>query len=138
MRERVHRVRYFLFQAVQDAENFYRRYRARVLDNSVQPDWSRQIRGGRRIPMYEHALAPMRGTLSQAAFRDLVLSLSAASGVESYIALKDACRADDKTARRISAGLIDAILDKALGDVEDVRPDPAKGLSTVRPATHPS
>ncbi|TNC67214.1 TetR/AcrR family transcriptional regulator [Rubellimicrobium roseum] len=125
VRERVHRVRHFLFQAVQDAENFYRRYLARVLDNSVQTDGSRQIRGGRRIPMYEHALAPVREELSQAALRDLVLSLSAVSGVESFIALKDACRADDETARRISIGLIDAILDKGLRDLEDVRLNPA-------------
>lgn len=114
VRERVHRVRHYLFQAVQDAENFYRRYLARVLDSSIGAGGRRLVRGGRRIPMYEHALAPVRGELSQAAFQDLVLSLSAASGVESYIALKDACRADDETAERISIGLIDAILDRAL------------------------
>ena len=125
VRERVHRVRHYLFQAVQDAENFYRRYLARVLDSSVRAEGRRLIRGGRRIPMYEHALAPVRGELTQAAFQDLVLALSAASGVESYIALKDACRADDETTRRISIGLIDAILDRALGDLKAVRPHPA-------------
>jgi hypothetical protein len=52
------------------------------------------------------------------------LALSAASGVESYIALKDACRADDETARRISVGIIDAILDRALGRAEDDVLDP--------------
>ncbi len=118
VRERVHRVRHYLFQAVQDAETFYRRYLARVLESSAQARKPGQIRGGRRLPMYEHALAPMRGELSPAAFRDLVLALSAASGVESYIALKDACGADDVTAQRISISLIDAVLDKALGAME--------------------
>jgi len=123
VRERVHRVRHYLFQAVQDAETFYRRYLARVLDSSVKTEGPRQVRGGRRIPMYEHALAPLRDVLTQAAFRDLVLSLSAASGVESYIALKDACRADDETSKQISVGLIDAILDRALGKIENTGPD---------------
>ena len=44
------------------------------------------------------------------------------SGVESFIALKDACRVDDETARQISAGPIDAMLDRALREVEDVSP----------------
>ena len=122
VRERVHRVRHYLFEAVVGAENIYRRYLSRVLDASVRVEGRQPLRGGRRIPMYEHALGPVREKLTQAAFRDLVLALSAASGVESFIALKDACRVDDETARRISAGLIDAILDRALREVEEVSP----------------
>jgi len=138
VRERVHLVRHYLFQAVKDAENFYRRYLARVLESSVQTEGRRQVRGGRRIPMYEHALAPVREQLNHADFRDLVLALSAASGVESYIALKDACGADNDTASRISVGIINAILEKALAETEDARSEPARGPSAVRSATYPS
>ena len=44
-----------------------------------------------------------------------MLSLAAASGIESYIALKDVCELDDATAGDISATIITAILDRALG-----------------------
>lgn len=132
VRERVHRVRHYLFQAVVDAENIYRRLLSRVLEASVWAERRRQLRGGRRIPMYEHALAPVRGTLTQGAFRDLVLALSAASGVESYIALKDACQTDDETARRISIGLIDAILDRALREIGTTGPGTVRGPRAER------
>ena len=138
LRERVHRVRHYIFQAVLDAETLYRRYLARLLDSSVQTERPRQDRVGRRVAMYEHALSPARERLGPAAFRDLVLSLSAVSGVESFVALKDACRADDETARRISAGVVDAILDRALAEGEDSRHEPAKAASAGRLAKRPN
>ena len=135
LRERVHRVRHYIYQAVHDAETLYRRYLARLLDSSVQTERPRQDRVGRRVAMYEHALSPVRERLGPAAFRDLVLALSAVSGVESFVALKDACRADDETARRISVGVVDAILDKGLRDLKDVRLTPTSVPSGGQPAT---
>ena len=64
--------------------------------------------------MYEYALAPVRPRRKRKDFEFLVLSLSAASGMEAYIALKDVCRVEDAMADRIAASNIDAILDKLL------------------------
>jgi AcrR family transcriptional regulator len=116
VRERVHRVQRYLFEATRAAETRFRLFLARALDSSVGHGHrlSREIRGGRRLPMYEHALAPIRPRMTEDAFQFLVLSLSAASGLESYLALKDVCRVDDALADTIAASNIDAILDRLL------------------------
>ena len=68
--------------------------------------------------MYEHALAPVRSLMTKAEFQFLVFSLSAASGLEIYLALKDVCRVDDDAlADQIASSNIDAI-DKLLPSVE--------------------
>jgi AcrR family transcriptional regulator len=116
VRERVLRVQRYLFKLTRDSETTFRLFLARALDASVAEGGqaSREIRGGRRLPMYEHALEPVRGRLSRQEFDFLVLSLSAASGMESYLALKDVCRVDDPLADRIAASNIEAILDRLL------------------------
>lgn len=115
VRERVHRVQRYLLRATREAESRFRLFLARVLDSSARPGGAeRQFRGGRRLPMYEHALAPVRARMPEDAFRFLVLSLSAASGTETFLALKDVCRVDDALADRIAASNIDAILDRLL------------------------
>ncbi|MBJ6125560.1 TetR/AcrR family transcriptional regulator [Microvirga splendida] len=116
VRERVLRVQRYLFTLTRASETKFRLFLARALDASVADprDASREIRGGRRLPMYEHALAPVRSRLSRKQFQFLVLSLSAASGMESYLALKDVCRVDDAMADRIAASNIEAILDRLL------------------------
>ncbi len=121
VRERVLRVQRYLFTLTRASETKFRLFLARALDASVADpgDASREIRGGRRLPMYEHALAPVRSRLSQKQFQFLVLSLSAASGMESYLALKDVCRVDDAMADRIAASNIEAILDRLLPPVEN-------------------
>lgn len=73
--------------------------------------------------MYEHALAPLRPSMSEAEFQFLVISLSAASGLEAYLALNDVCRVDDRMADQIAASNIEAILDKLL---------PAQGKASSR------
>jgi AcrR family transcriptional regulator len=117
VRERVHRVLRYLTGLVREAETAYRTYLSRTLAGSVRPGAAgrESQRAGRRVPIYEHALAPVRSTLSEEDFRFLVLSLSAVSGVESQIALKDVCRVDEETADRIAASIVDAILDRHLG-----------------------
>lgn len=116
VRERVLRVQRYLMDLTRASETQFRLFLARALDASVASggDMSRQIRGGRRLPMYEHALAPVRHRMKRRDFEFLVLSLSAASGMESYLALKDVCRVDDATADRIAASNVEAILDRLL------------------------
>lgn len=116
VRERVLRVQRYLFKLTRDSERQFRLYLSQALQTSVTDGGqaSREIRGGRRLPMYEHALAPVRASMPRKDFEFLILSLSAASGMESYLALKDVCRVDDAMADRIAASNIEAILDKFL------------------------
>lgn len=67
----------------------------------------------------EHALAPLRSQMSPGAFEFVVLSLSAASGLETCLALKDICQVDDALADEIAASNIDAVLDKLLPRARD-------------------
>jgi AcrR family transcriptional regulator len=116
VRERVLRVQRYLFRLIRESETQFRLFLARALDDWVARGGENdpQIRGGRRLPMYEHALAPVRAQMKPREFEFLVVSLSAASGMESYLALKDVCRVDDDMADRVAASTIEAILDRLL------------------------
>ena len=115
--ERVQRVNAYLFQHTRNNEAAHRMFLSKALESWVAEGGKpkAQLRLGRRIPMYEQALAPVRASLAKPEFHKLVLSLAAASGIESYIALKDVCELDDAMADDISATIITAILDRALG-----------------------
>jgi AcrR family transcriptional regulator len=116
VRERVLRVQRYLFSLTRGSETQFRLFLARALDASVADGGrvGREIRGGRRLPMYEFALSPVRPRMAGRDFDFLVLSLSAASGLESYLALKDVCRVDDATADRVATSNVEAILDRLL------------------------
>lgn len=116
VRERVLRVQRYLFTLTRESETQFRLFLARALEAWVADGgrMSREIRGGRRLTMYEFALSPVRSCMTPRDFDFLVLSLSAASGMESYLALKDVCRVDDVMADRIAASNIGAILDRLL------------------------
>jgi hypothetical protein len=58
----------------------------------------------------------VKGSLSKLAFRKLVLALAGASGIESYIALKEVCGLDDSEVDEILWMIIQAIFEKALGE----------------------
>ncbi len=115
VRERVKRVNAFLFAHTRRHESAHRYFLAKALEAWVAEGGKpkSQLRLGRRLPMYEFALEPIKASLSKEAFRHLVLSLSGASGIETYIALKDMCNLDDAAADEISWSIIGAILDKA-------------------------
>jgi AcrR family transcriptional regulator len=115
VRERVRRVNAYLFAHTRRHESAHRYFLAKALEAWVAEGGKpkSQLRLGRRLPMYELALEPLRTSMSKAAFRHLVLCLAGASGIESYIALKDMCQLDDAMADEISWSIIGAILDKA-------------------------
>jgi AcrR family transcriptional regulator len=117
VRERVQRVNAFLFDYTRQNELAHRYFVAKALEAWVAKGGrpKTQLRLGRRVPMFEMALEPVRNRLGKTEFRQLVMSLSGASGIEAYIALKDMCALDDAEADRISQFTIDAILEKALG-----------------------
>lgn len=114
--ERVRRVHAFLFSFTRRNETAHRLFLARALEASVEASsgGGPALRGARRLPMFEHALAPLAGKLSERAHRDLVMSLAAASGIETYIALKDVCGLSDTEADTVSLATINAILAAAL------------------------
>jgi AcrR family transcriptional regulator len=117
VRERVQRVNAFLFDYTRRNELAHRYFVAKALEAWVAEGGKpkTQLRLGRRVLMFELALEPVRNDLSKAQFRQLVMSLAGASGIEAYIALKDMCGLDDAEADKISQLTIEAILDKALG-----------------------
>ncbi|WP_203072887.1 TetR family transcriptional regulator [Falsiroseomonas ponticola] len=113
VRERVHRVHRYLFEATAANERGFRLFLAKALEASAQ-EGAPLVRGGRRLPMYELALAPVRDRMAPAAFQDLVRALSGATGLEAWLALRDVCRLDAAEAQRIAALTVDAILDSML------------------------
>lgn len=116
VRERVHKVGAYLFEHTRNNESAHRYFLAKALEAWVAEGGKpkTQLRLARRIPMLELALEPVRASLSKSDFQNLVLSLAGASGIESYIALKDMCGLNDAEADAISRMTIDAILDKGL------------------------
>ncbi len=115
-RERVQRVRRFLFALTRDSEAQFRQFMARSMEfwlahggNAVE-----MVRGGRRLPMYREALAPIADVLGPEKLDRLVLMLAATSGMESFLALKDVCRLDDTTADATAEAITDALLDRFL------------------------
>ena len=116
VRDRVLRVQRYLLDVARRRETQFRLFLARAQDTWIANGGNLPggLRGGRRLAMYAHALQPVKGRLDRRTFDTLVRSLSAVSGVESHIALKDVCRVDDRTADEIASGIVLAILDRFL------------------------
>jgi AcrR family transcriptional regulator len=115
-RERVQRVRHFLFTLTRDSEPQFRQFLARSMEFWLAHGGgsAEMMRGGRRLPMYSTALAPVAETLGQEQLDRLVNMLAATSGMESYLALKDVCRLGDAEADATAQAITDAILDRFL------------------------
>jgi AcrR family transcriptional regulator len=113
VRERVRRVARYLHAATATNETSFRLFLAKALETSVRAD-APQLRGARRVPMYELALEPARDDLGETAFMRLVQSLSAATGLEAFIALKDVCSLELDEAEAVLMTTVDALLDAFL------------------------
>ena len=111
VRARVHAITDYYRDFGREHEPAFRKFFAKVMDMWT-PDGSDRVRGARRIPALEMALEPVRESLSDADFRDLVMMLtSSATGFEQHIALADVCGLDRVEADRIARKVVDAILD---------------------------
>ncbi|MCT8266245.1 TetR/AcrR family transcriptional regulator [Afifella sp. JA880] len=112
VRERVMRVHRHLIDLTRTAEPQFRLFLARTLDASVNEGAAkaRALRGGRRVAMLEVALEPARTRLGKASFRTLVNALSAVSGIEASVALKDACALNNEDADRATTAIVEALL----------------------------
>ncbi|MHA3977462.1 hypothetical protein ACW9UR_07260 [Halovulum sp. GXIMD14794] len=113
-RERAHAIRrYYLGFAVKN-ETAFRAFLARTMQDwlDAPPGTRPQLRGARRIPAFETALLSERPRLGAAAFRQMILCLTAATGLEQHIALSDVCALDPEAAEAVSVTTTDAILDR--------------------------
>lgn len=117
--ERVLRVQAYLFAFTRRNENAHRLFLAKALEASVEQgsESKAHLRGARRLPMFALALAPLQGRLPEARLQEMVMALASASGIETYIAMKDVCGLDDADADRIAAQNIRAIVERALADL---------------------
>lgn len=95
---RVLAVHWLMLRFVRRNESLYRAFLARTLEQGG----GGRGRGGRRIPLLEFALEPLRGSLSRSEFGDLVFSLSACVGYEPITVLTDVCHLDAVEAGRIA------------------------------------
>lgn len=115
--ERVLTVHRMLFDFTRRNERAYRLFLAKTLEAQVRSDNPRAPvgRGGRRLPMMELALEPVRARLDTVRFGELVRALSAVTGAEAYIALKDVCGLTGSRIDRIAEANLRAVLGAALG-----------------------
>jgi hypothetical protein len=62
--------------------------------------------------MFREALAPVRTRLGEKKLEELTLALSAVSGFENFITMKDILGQDQARIEALSATILDALLDK--------------------------
>ncbi|NNU81511.1 TetR/AcrR family transcriptional regulator [Halovulum dunhuangense] len=112
-RARAQRVRGFYLDFTFEHEAQFRAYLAQTMR-----DWAarsqearRGMRGARRVAAFELALTSERPRLGPEGLRELVQCLSTATGIEQLIALSDVCGLDRAAADRVSARVVDALLD---------------------------
>lgn len=110
-RERVHAVRRYWLSFYSIWENRLRVFAARALQ-SGSDGAPRYRRAARRLPMFREALAPVGTRLGEKKLEELTLAVSAVSGFENYITLKDILGQDQARIEALSATILDALLDK--------------------------
>lgn len=110
-RERVHAVRRYWLSFYSIWENRLRVFAARALQ-SGSDGAPRYRRAARRLPMFREALAPVGTRLGEKKLEELTLAVSAVSGFENYITMKDILGQDQARIEALSATILDALLDK--------------------------
>ncbi|SMX35114.1 hypothetical protein COL8621_01656 [Actibacterium lipolyticum] len=115
-REKVCAVSAYIVDLALENEPAHRQYLARVLDASVADKGAAvSLRRGQRITMFEEALKDAHDTLLPDEFIEVVYALSAATGIEAVIALRDIVGVNTDTTRETVLIIANAILDRYLG-----------------------
>lgn len=83
------------------------------LDPQVPPQ-EVALRQGRRTTWVKDALAPLRGVLPAARFRQLTLQIAAAAGIETFVWLVDVGGTDRGVAASVITSMCGALLEQAL------------------------
>lgn len=115
VRARLRAVSIYIFELSADHEAAFRQFLARNLDAWLADPRPRMRRGARRVAMFERALEGYEGTASPSAQRQLVYSLTAATGSETMIALYDIARIDRDAAKATVIDICEALIDRHLG-----------------------
>jgi len=113
-RARTRAVALHFFDLALAHEAAFRRFLARSLD-AWSADYGAPPRGARRPEMFRRALAGERVRLGEARLERLVAALTAASGAEAMIALRDVAGTTPEAGRAAVAETVEALLDRHLG-----------------------
>lgn len=108
------------FDLVRRHESASRIFLARSLESRMgSNEGVLDLRGVRRMRMYEMALEPLEQTIGPKGIADLASALSASSGMESYTVLKDMCGLADDEIDRITRFNLLAILRAAISSCSE-------------------
>lgn len=102
----------YFFDLAVEHEPAFRRFVARTLTAAAESPDGRYPRAARRLAMFERALSG--AGLSGEVQAQLKRALSAVTGIEALIALRDVAGADHDTARRTVRATAEALLDRYL------------------------
>lgn len=97
--ERAAQVQARLYDHAQDYEPQFRLFLSSLHKEWVESDGDAELRGGRRLPMIERALEPVRDALDEATYHRLVHALAGMMGVESLTVMRDVCELDHDAAK---------------------------------------
>lgn len=121
--ERAAQVQARLYDHARDHEPQFRLFLSSLHKEWVESDGDAELRGGRRLPMIERALEPVRDALDEATYRRLVHALAGMVGIESLTMMRDVCELDHDEAKATMNWavriLVSAVVDRAATRPED-------------------
>jgi len=110
--QRAAAVQRYLFELTRDNEPAFRAFMAAILQESARTGGrpAAALRGNRRGPMLERALAPLDGRLDPQTRDRLAKALAGMVGLEAYVALTDVAGLDPDEARETMAWAIETLV----------------------------
>ena len=113
--ERVSQVQKFLYDHARENEVKYRLLLSSAHKEWVESEGKSDVRGGRRLPMIEKALEPVRDQLDGDTYRKLLNAIAGMTGIDSLTMMRDICGLDHDEAkatmnwavRRLVSGVIE-------------------------------
>lgn len=98
--ERAARVNKYLFD-LDELEVPLRLFLSASLSDWVKSDGKADVRSGRRVPMLELALEPIREQLDEDSYKKLLHALTAMVGIEAYVALRDVAKLSPEESKEV-------------------------------------
>lgn len=121
--ERAVLVQTYFFDLTAEGEAKFRLFLAATMQEWVRSGGrsAGTLRGGRRIPMIERALEPLRARLPAEIYDRLLYAIAAMAGMEAFIALTDVCQLERVRAREVMGWAV-RILTRAVADGASTTP----------------
>lgn len=114
--ERVSQVQTFLYDRARENEAKYRLLLSSVHKEWVESGGKSDLRGGRRVPMIEKALAPVRDQLDEDTYQRLVNAIAGMTGIDSLTMMRDICGLEHDEAKAVMnwavRRLVSAVIDE--------------------------